>query len=224
MLQVLPEPDANTATDTCIDEEQKLVTAGKLNAGANACQTMPIFLPGVDAGGPAIHDRDAIATHPQWAILTYMSGADKQASGVIPGWYNRKAHHKFCRPERGQQKLECDEYPFYTTVEGGPAAPPVRPIDGSLREVPYLENRAEGTALSVMLRDPVCAMVSQQTLYLVVPTAIVTGEHADGVRADEQADGGDADNPSGKHADMTSYAGPPSTHLCSPAAGGGGIS
>ncbi len=215
MLQVLPEPDADSATNTCIAQEQGLVLIGKLSAGANACQTMPIFFPGQDAGGAAIHDRDAIATHPQWAMLTYMSRADKKASGVPFQWYDRVKYRTFCKPNRDDRGTNCDEYPFYSTVEGGFAQPPTRPIDASLREVPAGENTNEGTALSVMTTDAKCAMVSQQTLYLVVPTAISIGEQADNQTGEH------ADNQTGEHAHMTTYAGPPSTHLCSPTSGGG---
>ena len=214
MLQVLPEPEANNATDTCIDEEQKLVRVGKLNAGANACQTMPIFLPGKDAGGAAEHDRKAIFKNPTWAALTYMSESDKvTVDRVARGWYNAPRFRHLCRPERKPRGVQCDEYPLYASKESGPADPPTRPIDASLEEVPAAQNTAEGTAYSSMVRDPDCQMVSQQTLFLVVPTVVRVGT----VGADDGEHEGD-------HPTAV-YAGPPSTHLCSPATGGGvGIS
>jgi hypothetical protein len=69
--------------------------------------------------------------------------------------------------------VACDEYPFYSTVEGGPGA--------SLEIVPKAENDAEGNALGAMYRDPDCGMANPGNIgsgtqtFIVLPLAVPTG-------------------------------------------------
>jgi hypothetical protein len=110
---------------------------------------------------------------------------------------------------REAEGVDCDEYPFYTTVEGGPGA--------SLRDVPALENRAEGRALLGMQRDAQCEMERDSTgaltypgsgskQYLVIPVAVQKS--------------------AAKKTKPATYSGLPSFHVCgderSISIGGGG--
>jgi Deoxyribonuclease NucA/NucB len=100
------------------------------------------------------------------------------------------------RPKPATRGVDCDEYPFYSTVEGGPGA--------SLKEVPSNENRAEGNALNSMYQDADCQFVSGQTKFFVVPVAVpITVPEPD---------------PNIGAATTTTYAGPPSGHVCTPPA------
>jgi len=172
---------------------------------------MPIFLPGRDAGTAAIHDDYAILANPQWFMLTYLSPKAKAKSGVREGWYDVKKYRAVCPKEASLRNAQCDEYPFYSTVEGGPGA--------SLWEVPAAQNEAEGRALHAMQYDSACGMATSTghlpwdfpglgtQKFLVVPTAVPAGEDSTGA---------------------TVFTGPPSTHVCGnavsmpPPTGGGG--
>lgn len=186
---------AKRAAQTCIEAEQAARAAAVIGQDEHPCTDDPIFFPGADAGHAALHDAQAIATHPTWAKLTYMSGKSKRATGVKNRWYGKgdfgTSADGRCWPDPAKRGTNCDEYPYYSTVEGGPGA--------SLREVPAAENQAEGNALNQMYSDPNCRMEgvgSGSTRYFVVPVAVPLGmPGTPGLQ----------------------FAGPPSMHVCVPA-------
>lgn len=192
---------ARTIARTCV------AYAAAAGDPTDRCLTDPIFIPGADAGAAAVHDAKVIAHVPEWYRLTYMSGKDKQDTqlgDVKRRWYENRMG---CDPKREPRGVECDEYPFYTTVEGGPAAYTRTPL--VLEEVPVAENKAEGNALQRMQNDPRCNMAtitkprstpgsgSQQ--FIVVPMAVPVPRTS-----------------------PVQYFGPASFHVCGSSPGGGG--
>jgi hypothetical protein len=157
----------------------------------------PVFFPGRDAGWAAVHDAIAIAEHPEWARLTYLSTSDKKLT-VRRRWYAARGYQAYaagrCAPDPTLRGVECDEYPFYSSVEGGPGA--------SLSEVPRDHNQSEAHALNSMYQDSACRMDSGHTTYFVVPIATPNA---------------DADGTSPVFGSpTTSFSGPPSMHVCPP--------
>ncbi len=186
------------AARACIKAEVAARAAGVIGPDERPCLEEPVFFPGADAGYAALHDAQAIAERPEWAKLTYISGADKRASGVEARWYTLAANRTpACPPKPAERGKNCDEYPFFTTVEGGPGA--------SLQEVPADENRAEGSALRRMYSDPNGQMEgvgSESTRFFVVSLAVPLGVPG---TPDLQ------------------FTGPPSMHVCLPGSGAPGV-
>lgn len=112
--------------------------------------SMPIFIVGADVNEAAQHDFDAIfghagkamAPHPAWAVLNYASRKDKIAAQQPLRWYRNDVA---CKDKTGiELGLDCDEYPYFSTEQGGKPAvpkPSLRPIDSD-------ENQKEGRLLS----------------------------------------------------------------------------
>ncbi len=212
--------DAQPAVDPAVAGKaaDKCIASAKAAAmTSQPCTTMPILFPGVETGAAGIHDRDAILRTPSWFQLTYEDGASKETS-VPRGWYNRADYRDKCKPEpRKPRGVECDEYPWYTTVEGGPGA--------SLEEVPLADNRADGNALQAMQDDFQCQMAFSAPLvrdnvgsgtqrFLVVPLVVeLPDDH--GKRSTDKDD--DRDRGKALIDKHTTYAGPPSFHICRPA-------
>jgi len=151
----LSSGDAATAAQDCVNEEAAGRAAGTLGPADQPCLNAQLFFPGSNAGWAAIHDLDAISSNPAWFQLTYLSRSAKKASGVPPGWYSQvqwraKYGTRGC-PVLLPAGLHCDEYPFYTTVEGGPP-------NASLLAVPSRDNSSEGASLHAMQYDPNCNM------------------------------------------------------------------
>ena len=90
---------------------------------------MPVFMPGADTEDTTQHIVDALAANPSWAVLTK---ASHPASTSRRTWF---ASDPRCAGETGDG-LSCDEYPFFTTLQGGPGA--------SLRLVPGREQSRQG--------------------------------------------------------------------------------
>ena len=190
---LLTPAQANAAARQCVVEEDSLAAAaGGSFVSTTPCLEYALLLPGADAGAAAVHDETAIAGRPDWALLTYLSGRQKKDTVPNRRWYTAIKYREWCKPAPQARGVECDEYPYYTTVQGGPGA--------SLREVPVAENQAEGRALQAMQDDTACGMAkdpsgartepgSGTAKFLVVPLAV------------ERAHG-------------RGYDGPPSLHVC----------
>jgi hypothetical protein len=97
------------------------------------CETMPIFSPGSNVLEAASHDFDAILGEPQWSVLVFRTAAEKLGAGVGHTWKNSEP---VCQANTDSAK-QCDEYPFYSSLEGGPGA--------SLRVIDGVQNGLEGT-------------------------------------------------------------------------------
>jgi hypothetical protein len=104
---------------------------------------LPIFLTGSDTPESSQHDLDAIlglngeTPHPQWVSLNYVNEANQVGSR---GWYR---DDPACDGSSQPDKLDCDEFPFFSVRQGGPSAQPVP----SLRVLPSGDNRSQGSRL-----------------------------------------------------------------------------
>ena len=178
IMQARPSLDAQQAgdaADACLATEITLTQVATYTGPPMPCLTYALFFPGRNAGGAAIHDRDAILIHPEWAVLTYQSRKSKKDT-VAEKWYNVSPYSAACTAEglREAAGVDCDEYPFYITVEGGPGA--------SLRDVIAGQNKSEGASLGRMVNNPACEMAtnynadvqpgSESKQYLVIPVAV----------------------------------------------------
>ncbi len=115
---------------------------------ADECDTKTIFVPGRDAYGAAKNDQAAIAQGMPWK-LHWVKGP---LNGLPENW--RTNADQLCgQQQRPNPDDQCDEYPFYSTNEAGPANE-LNPQGGLLAWVPEPENGREGDALSVMVRCP----------------------------------------------------------------------
>jgi hypothetical protein len=107
-----------------------------VNLKAADCSKRSIFAPGNDVSEATVHDGEAIQAG-QASYLHYESAGDKN-SGDNPlphGWYNRVAYNN-CGANYNPPATNCDEYPYYSTMEGGPGA--------SLKNIKAGDNRKEG--------------------------------------------------------------------------------
>lgn len=198
--RVLRTVDWIRPSDAQLLAERCVALAAAAGLADQPCLSQPIFVPGAEAGEAAMHDAGVIQEVPAWFRLTYMSPADKGSSGVPRTWYDAAAYSANCGPNRGPRGVQCDEYPFYTTVEGGPQAFSQTP--SVLKEVDSAHNMLEGIALKKMHYDPKCGMAASGSNttsgsgtqpFLVVPAAV-------------QVNG--------------AFIGPPSFHVCGGPAGG----
>lgn len=79
------------------------------------------------------HDLEALITHPEWVQLNY-----KHRGGASSTWKNSK--------DTCQQQIpgtQCDEYPFWSTSQGGPVTP-----EPSLKRILAGHNTMQGSKLS----------------------------------------------------------------------------
>jgi hypothetical protein len=111
------------------------------------CSSTPTYSPGIDVLQASQHDQNAISAG-QPFVLHYETRSQKVkgspgVAGVRPGWYGdpeTKCQGKF-RPVTDPPRTNCDEYPFFSTTEGGP-------IPGaSLLNINYQDNQTQGRQL-----------------------------------------------------------------------------
>ncbi|HTU78600.1 MAG TPA: hypothetical protein VMF09_07560 [Solirubrobacteraceae bacterium] len=104
---------------------------------ASECENLPIFLSGSDVPTATLHDLKALASHPQWVRLNYSSKKEKEKEeGFDREWYEGQPGCEGAKPEG----KSCDEYPFFTTQQGGPSAAQ-KP---SLEWISAVDNREQG--------------------------------------------------------------------------------
>ncbi len=129
----------------------------------NPCNRMPAntYLPGKDTGETTAHIKDAIngnadkgiPPHPEWAYL--IRGTNSAPSRA---WYRNDP-----RCAGNSLVLWCDEYPFFSTQQGGPGA--------SLRLVPAAEQRIQSGTLTYFY-DRKCHLVPDNPelgAFVVIP-------------------------------------------------------
>ncbi len=152
---------------------------------------LPIFIVGDDAREAAQHDFDAIfgnpandmPARPQWALLNYASSRVKRDAGQRRGWYGNDPE---CKGKTFVGSgLECDEYPYFSTEQGGAPQPNgPAPIKPSLRAINADHNGIEGRALGRFVTSQ-CDLQSATGItstsngsggdrYLVLPTPQVS--------------------------------------------------
>jgi hypothetical protein len=88
------------------------------------CISLPIFALGSNIKTATEHAITALyGEHgePKWLILNYESKETKEAKGESREWYRGKSG---CEGETPAEK-SCDEYPFFTTLQGGPNGDPL---------------------------------------------------------------------------------------------------
>jgi len=108
---------------------------------ADDCMKLSIFAPGKDVEEATVHDGEAILAG-QPSVLHYESNDDKslgvRGAPLPSGWYNRVIYDN-CGDNYFPPSTNCDEYPYYSTMEGGPGA--------SLKNIDAADNQKEGRLL-----------------------------------------------------------------------------
>ncbi|WP_132113430.1 NucA/NucB deoxyribonuclease domain-containing protein [Actinocrispum wychmicini] len=127
------------------------------------CMHDPIMLPTItDAAGAARNDYSALVDrNPSWVQLGYISNAEK-GKVLARDWMNRQKYSQTkCPSPRVPAGYECDEFPFYSSNQGGAWAfdyGPDSPMSTRLEMIPKDENGTEGRLLGLMYRK--CGMTS----------------------------------------------------------------
>lgn len=160
--KIVPKANRLTAVELTPEEKQIVVTQC-LNLAARAeidgmqrCNGQtPIFLSGrSDVPEPTQHDLEAFLTNPAWLELNRKSPPNDR------GWLE---HHPSCAG-RIPDVLDCDEFPFNSTQQGGQFAnPPV-----SLRVLDAPQNRLQGTKLNQFYSHLYC-QVDDGDEFLAIP-------------------------------------------------------
>jgi Deoxyribonuclease NucA/NucB len=161
---------ARTIAVRCLDQvnlnlnfTQQLGMLPVVGLTKDRCKTMPIFAPGTDVYEAAEHDLDAINSG-QPSVLHAMGETEKNSGTyALPRSWTGRVQYDHCGPNYDPPNTNCDEYPFYSTMEGGPGA--------SLRNIYYVHNQFEGTLLGGFVI--VCGLngtpSSEANEYVVVP-------------------------------------------------------
>lgn len=120
---------AGVATEQCL----KLVTVAFLGVDPyDKCRTTPIFLSGqADVKEATDHDIEALLTYPAWVQLNYRYRGETEST-----WKNS---YQVCKDKLSGQ--HCDEFPFWSTYQGGEGVTP-RP---SLKAILGTHNALQGT-------------------------------------------------------------------------------
>lgn len=162
--QLLPEERLRQVARQCIEDVSNAARAGVVFDSPNPCRDMRILVPAGDGSGhfldayeAAKHDRDAITMRYEWVQLNYMS-ADAKISQVPDAWYRANPYFAVSGCKQKSASQACDEYPYYSSVQGGPSA---YGGDGaSLRPISGTQNTAEGIVYAAMVNTSKCAMES----------------------------------------------------------------
>lgn len=170
-----PENSARKVFAQCV----RLATWATSGITRADCETKPIFAPGYDVTEAAQHDFDVIWRAPRTVRLNALTREEKGNSGVLSGWYNRAPYDTpdLC-PAPRPTSTDCDEYPFYSSREGGPdAGGPGTLLPQQLRIIDRGQNQLEGRLLGAFYT--VCGVTdppqgSPQREYLVVPMPVQT--------------------------------------------------
>jgi hypothetical protein len=141
--------------------------------GATECRSLPIFISGQDVREAADHDLEALGVtndpdllanaHPAWVLLNYQPAADNPS---YTGWYRYRAP---CN-EPTPPDSDCDEYPFYSSLQGGHLAVPTP----SLKYIDRTHNRRQGGKYSAFLTT---CTVAPDEAFLAIP--VLPGVPAD---------------------------------------------
>ncbi len=124
---VLTSSEAISIARTCL----WLVSRAHLN-GKHRCRTLPIFASGADVPEATQHDLEALASQggAQWVQLNY-EGPNKPGDG----WQRNR-----CDPQPIRPAQQCDEYPFFATLQGGANAVPTP----HLKAIDRVQNGSQG--------------------------------------------------------------------------------
>lgn len=124
-------------------------------AGENACSTLPMFVSGNDVREATDHDLDAISIESSWFALSRDDTTNKQGEGWYSGVYP-------CSSPTPAGK-QCDEYPFFSSQQGGPNVP-------HLPDIKYISGR-DNSVQGGKLRGfySTCQVAKPGGPFLVVP-------------------------------------------------------
>lgn len=174
----LTRAEAETLADQCrqLVTRAELLSTGQVGGVArHPCATTRIFFPGSDVPAAAAHKLDAIRANPSWVQLHNLSHAERtrqmQADGFPAGWKQQRA--ECLGGTYDATVIECDEYPYFASMESGPQGDPANPAGWtgfSLRLLSSAQNGQEGNKY----RDfkNACGLVGPETWgtpFLVVP-------------------------------------------------------
>jgi hypothetical protein len=129
--------------------------------GANDCTQMRLFVSGGNVMNATKHDLNAIGGRPDWGQLNY-DGIAKSRNWIY-------GDPRCDGLTGGSTGMDCDEYPFNKTEQGGQANQP------SLLPVPLSENRSQGGSFGngpCSLQGP-AGPDAHGTPFLVVPIPVV---------------------------------------------------
>jgi hypothetical protein len=166
------EAVARLALDAC-----KQSQFGRLSGqAAAACggATKPVIYYGaywIDSGGKkplaftTAHIYLAQMMNPDWSTLTYGNNGSTKRD-----WYEQAGVcQSVTNPTDPSKSTTCDEYPFWTTLEGGPASKPTP----SVMLVPRAETQPQATAMSAFYRYAATRWVANQSpRFGVVPEVL----------------------------------------------------
>jgi len=150
--------------------DARAVAAACMQLGkADDCDDdLPVFSPGGDVSEAALHDWDAISGSPLDLYAPsgpYPSTLTQGPASASPGWYSNTTP---CVTGTYDAALvQCDEYPFISTVQGGSTA--------SIRLVDKHDNVVEGTYLAHFYAVCAASIATHGGNFLVIP--IPSNEH-----------------------------------------------
>lgn len=153
--RTLGEGEARTLARQCYKTAAYLFTSG---GRPHPCESRAIFMPGSNILGAAKHKHRAIVQHPEWIQLTRGYRPESKER-----WYANEAECVGSSPA-----TPCDEYPYRSTQQGGPAVP-FGKARASLRIIDRSSNSAEGAFLSSFWAR---CNVDNGEMFLVVPTVV----------------------------------------------------
>jgi hypothetical protein len=145
----LSQQQADEAANQCLF----LVGRTAVNA-EQECANLPIFASGDDVPEATIHDLEALASHYPWVRLNYEFGETKPGAGwqTCPG------------QQPGQQ---CDEYPFFATLQGGPSAIPTP----HLKAINGIQNMSQGGKYGAFSQTCLARQTGRPFLGIPLPPA-----------------------------------------------------
>jgi hypothetical protein len=170
-LDPQPTPDQLQQTvRQCMSLAQSAELGSSAADAADECaRTRLLVVGGMASKGreAAEHDLEVIQSAPNLFQLTHLPASE---NAVPRDWYKRTQYASACAgAQAGQQ---CDEYPLYATVEGGPSA---YDTYGSvvLKPISADDNQAEGRAYGAMTNSAACEFKPEDEVFLVVPLPTV---------------------------------------------------
>jgi len=137
----ITQDDAGVAAGAC------LWWAARASVSGSACRTMPIFFTGADVNSATTHDARQIFAYPAWVKLNYEYGTTKPGSG----WQLRQDN---CLADPPDEDMQCDEFPFFSSEQGGPLARPTPHVQWIQR----IDNSRQGGFYSAFIRK--CALTT----------------------------------------------------------------
>jgi hypothetical protein len=131
---------ACAATSVALNLATRFV--GKNSSDVCSGKAGPVFMTGLDTPAATGHDMEALILHPTWAQLAH-------TSRKLGAWYYNVANtpndctrskDDLASMGKASDGMNCDEFPFGSTAEGGPGAS-LKLIDGN-------DNKYQGSLLS----------------------------------------------------------------------------